>query len=169
MTAAAAIEVPLSDAEAALYKLSLQVRRAPFEQQVVALRQGVAELVPFIESRDLHPAAVEDEIYRIVNDLGLGGEPGSDAELEIAEIARATVIDDGGVEYIDEEAEALRAREHADIIKRMELTHPVDRLKHIQEPRRSIRLRRMACRRALAILSSTSNRRAGASSPRSCS
>jgi RecA-family ATPase len=125
MSNAAHSPTPATDAVQALSALSLTVRRAPLGEQIDALRQGTIALVPFLESGDLDPAEVEDEIYQIANDLGLGGEPGSDTEAAIAEIAQITIPDDAAP--VDE-------RSTADIVRGWELAHPVDRLKHIQEP-----------------------------------
>jgi hypothetical protein len=86
MTNAAVIETPVSEAERALDRLSLDVRRALHDERVEVLRQGVLAIVPLIESGDLDPVAVEDEIYQIANDYGLGGAAGSEHEREIAEI-----------------------------------------------------------------------------------
>jgi RecA-family ATPase len=126
MSSAAAIEAPVSDAEQALDRLSLDVRRALHDERVGVLRQGVLEIVPFIESGDLHPGAVEDEIYQIANDFGLGGAPGSEHEREISEIAQITI--EAGMSAPTDE------RSTADIIRGWEQSHPVDRLKHIEEP-----------------------------------
>lgn len=116
---------PISNAEQAINLMSLNVRRAAVEDRVDKLREVALAVRPFIESGDLDPTMVEDEIYQIANDFGLAGEPGSESELAIVEIARATVGEIDQANALDEE------RGTAEIIRRMELTHPVDRLKHI--------------------------------------
>lgn len=125
MSSLAAIDTT-TEAERALDRLSLDVRRALHDERVSVLRQGAMALVPFIEKGDLHPGAVEDEIYQIANDFGLGGAAGSEHEREIADIAQIT-IDAATAAPVDD-------RSVAEIVRRMEMSHPVDRLKHIEPP-----------------------------------
>lgn len=111
------------EAVAPLSRLSLEVRKAPLDERLVVLRNGVQALVPDMQTGALDAAAVEDEIYQIANEL-LPGEPGGEIERELADIAQLTR--DGETQR-DLHAEATVMR------LRMEMRDPRDRANAIAE------------------------------------
>jgi hypothetical protein len=84
--------VPWTEANIALGRLSLDVRRAPDDERLKVLRAGAMALRPYVKEGFLNPAAVENEIYAIANELEMGGPPGSADEIEVYAIARDATI-----------------------------------------------------------------------------
>jgi RecA-family ATPase len=83
---------PWTEADSALGRLSLDVRRAPEADRLKVLRAGALALRRYLDEGFLIPADVENEIYAIANDLEMGGAPGSAAEIEVYTIARDVTL-----------------------------------------------------------------------------
>ncbi len=76
-------------AERSLRFLAREVALSAPGDQLDVLRKGALALQPFVKSRALSAGDVIERIFEIAIANGLGGTPGSDAEAEIMQIARA--------------------------------------------------------------------------------
>ncbi|WP_461327506.1 AAA family ATPase [Bradyrhizobium huanghuaihaiense] len=62
---------------------------APRDDRLAALRAGAANVRPFVGDGWLNPAVVRDKIYEVAQMHGLAGEPGSEQEVAVMNIARS--------------------------------------------------------------------------------
>jgi RecA-family ATPase len=85
MSTAERVATPWTDAEHALARLSLDVRRASPAEQLTALHTGAIALRRYVNDGYLNPAALDDEIFVIGEDFGL-------PEADVAAIAREATL-----------------------------------------------------------------------------
>jgi hypothetical protein len=89
MNSDASISSPLSDAQKALSRAARIVATAPAKPsaRLHALQQMADHLRQYVESGWLSPSTVTDKIFEVAESHGLTGEPGSDKEVAVMQIA----------------------------------------------------------------------------------
>lgn len=85
----ASISTPIRDAQKALSLAARIVATAPAtpSARLHALQKMADHLRPYVESGWLNPATVADKIFEVADLHGLTGEPGSDKEAAVMQIA----------------------------------------------------------------------------------
>ncbi|MGF6309953.1 RecA-family ATPase [Bradyrhizobium sp. i1.8.4] len=81
---------PISEAQLALRNIARDVAIVPREQRLSALRTSALGLRPLVAEGWIHPAQATDKIFEVARLHGLAGEPGSDEEIVIGDIAYET-------------------------------------------------------------------------------
>ncbi|UGY15571.1 AAA family ATPase [Bradyrhizobium septentrionale] len=78
---------PITDAQLALRNIARDVAIAPRGERLSALRTSALRLQSIVAEGWIHPAQVTDKIFEVARSHGLAGEPGSDEEVLIGDIA----------------------------------------------------------------------------------
>lgn len=125
MSTASALASTNNNAERALALMAREVALAEPSERMPTLREIAASLRTHVAEGRLHPITVSDRIFEVAEMHGLAGEPGSEEEAAIGEIANLAVepIEDSDEEELDQEAQ-FRADE---IVRRWEEADPRDK------------------------------------------